>query len=51
MEIKRILVVDDSQAILSLLTKALTHHGYEVISAETGEKALELFEAKTYSRS
>ena len=43
--ITRILVVDDDQAMRSLLTDALHSEGYDVVTAEDGEAALSvLFE-------
>ena len=38
----RILIVDDEQHIVSLLSMTLRKHGYEVLSANNGERALEL---------
>ena len=38
----RILVVDDEQHIVSLLSMTLRKEGYEVVSANNGEKALAL---------
>ena len=38
----RILVVDDEQHIVSLLSMTLRKEGYEVISANSGEKAIAL---------
>ncbi|MEO0474761.1 MAG: response regulator [Planctomycetota bacterium] len=40
----RILVVDDEQHIISLLSMTLRKEGYEVVSANTGQKALQLLE-------
>ena len=37
-----ILVVDDTPANVRILTDALTHHGYEICSAMSGERALEI---------
>ncbi len=37
---KRILVVDDDEAILNISTRALSSEGFEVIQAKTGEEAL-----------
>lgn len=39
----RILAVDDEKEILRALKTYLTGHGYEVITAETGQEALSLF--------
>lgn len=38
----RILIVDDEQHILSLLSMTLRKEGYEVVSANNGQKALAL---------
>lgn len=38
----RILIVDDEQHILSLLSMTLRKEGYEVVSANNGPKAIEL---------
>ncbi|MBX2851518.1 MAG: response regulator [Phycisphaeraceae bacterium] len=38
----RILVVDDEQHIVSLLSMTLRKEGYEIVSANSGEKALAL---------
>jgi PleD family two-component response regulator len=39
---KKILIVDDSQAILHLLSSYLEQKGYEVATAEDGLKALDV---------
>ena len=44
MEEKKILIVDDEEAIRELFTAALSYKGYTVFSAESGEKALELLD-------
>ncbi len=41
-----IMLVDDTSASLVLMTNILTHHGYVVRSAETGEIALEMIKQK-----
>ena len=41
----KILVIDDEESIRHLLTISLTHKGYEVITAEDGEKGIEVFKA------
>lgn len=41
----RILVVDDEQHIVSLLSMTLRKQGYEVVSANNGEKAIALSDA------
>ncbi len=40
----RILVIDDEESIRTLLRISLTHKGYEVFTAEDGEKGVEIFE-------
>jgi two-component system NtrC family sensor kinase len=40
----KILVIDDEKSIRLLLKISLTHKGYEVITAENGEKGIEAFE-------
>ena len=40
----RILVVDDSHSILEIVRATLTIHGFQVMTAESGEKALEIME-------
>jgi two-component system, OmpR family, KDP operon response regulator KdpE len=40
----RILIVDDEKAIVRALQKALAAHGYEVFTANSGEKAFEVIE-------
>jgi len=42
----RILVVDDDEHILRLYREELEEEGYEVITAQTGAKGLELFESE-----
>ncbi|HKL01430.1 MAG TPA: response regulator [Desulfotignum sp.] len=44
---KKILVVDDEQAIISLLEQAFSRKGYEVRSALDAETALEMLENET----
>lgn len=39
---KKILLVDDDQPILDLIGEAFTHAGYQVISTDRPEKALEI---------
>ncbi len=39
---ERILVVDDEEDILELVRFNLSRQGYEVLFAQTGEKALEI---------
>lgn len=42
---KRILIVDDEQHIVSLISMTLRRGGYEVITADNGPRALELARA------
>ena len=37
---ERILVVDDEQVVLAVVTKTLEGYGYTVLEAENGEQAL-----------
>ncbi len=39
---KKVLVIEDNKDNLRLITYALQRGGYEIISAETGEKGIEL---------
>ena len=41
----RILVVDDSKVVLTMVCQLLTRLGYETISAENGRKALRIIES------
>lgn len=43
---KRILLVDDEEMILSVLKKALVDHGYGVTTALNGREALEVFNSR-----
>lgn len=43
MRVRRILAVDDDEAIRLLLNKYLLHFGYDVVTAHDGEDALEKF--------
>lgn len=45
----RILIVDDEQHIVTLLSMTLRKAGYEVISANNGQKALSLADAFEFS--
>src|SRR6266849_6486736 len=40
----RILIIDDEIEIVRVLQRSLVAHGYEVMTAESGEKALEIIE-------
>jgi two-component system, OmpR family, KDP operon response regulator KdpE len=42
----RVLLVDDDQRILNFLRVKLTMSGYEVTTATTGERAVDLFESR-----
>jgi len=44
MKNKKILVVDDEESIRKLFQAALTHKGYTVFCAESGEHALEILD-------
>ena len=41
---KKVLIIDDERPILEILDLSLSSEGYEVLTAENGEKALEIFE-------
>lgn len=44
MLVKKILIVDDEKAIINLLKQTFSRAGYDVRSAESAEKALEILE-------
>ncbi len=44
----KILVVDDDEAILTLLSEILTHAGYEVSTAQDGAKALRMAQIQSF---
>ncbi|MCD4740984.1 MAG: response regulator, partial [Desulfobacteraceae bacterium] len=44
----RILVIDDEPSILESLNMFLTEKGFEVVTAETGAKGLEIFSQKVF---
>jgi DNA-binding response OmpR family regulator len=46
MDNPRILIVDDEAAILFLLEQGFTRAGFEVIKADSGEKALEILDSQ-----
>lgn len=48
MEKKRILVVDDEEIVRYSLVNILKNHGYEADDVPSAEKALEVFNEKTY---
>jgi len=43
--VARILIVDDEEAILAILTPMLERGGHEVVSAESSDRALEILES------
>jgi len=43
MTCKSILVVDDNSSIRAMLDMALTHHGFDVLLASSGEEAISLY--------
>lgn len=45
---KRVLVVDDTKNIRMILTKCLELEGYEVMSANDGKQALEMFASQAF---
>ncbi len=47
-EKKRILLVDDSDSVLGMLSDALNIEGFEVTSTSSGNKAMEMIEAEDY---
>lgn len=40
---QKILLVDDEEAIIRVLSRSLSSDGYQVLTADSGEKALEIF--------
>jgi len=46
MESKKILLVEDDVDLLSLMNKKLTDEGFKVITAETGQQALDKLKGK-----
>jgi len=46
---ERILIIEDDKAIVRVLERALIYDGYDVDSASTGERGLELVREKTPS--
>jgi CheY-like chemotaxis protein len=46
--VRRILVVDDDDALREILTAALAHDGHEVVGASDGTEALTLLEQQPY---
>jgi adenylate cyclase len=47
-EVGRILVVDDNQSNRDLLQRRLVHEGHEVVSVESGRKALDLLPGESF---
>jgi len=45
----RILVIDDDESVRKVLSAALEDEGYEVETAETGKKAIEMSQKKFYN--
>lgn len=43
---EKILIVEDDETVLDFEQKELLHEGYDVVTAENGRKALELFESE-----
>jgi twitching motility two-component system response regulator PilH len=46
MDIKRVLVVDDSPTDLHILSEMLTKNGFTVLTAESGEQAIDMAKAE-----
>ncbi len=44
----RVLLVDDDESVLDLLTQVLEHHGFEVSSASTVNRALAIIASQTF---
>ncbi|HET8727040.1 MAG TPA: response regulator [Alphaproteobacteria bacterium] len=44
----RVLIADDEEAVRAFVARALTHHGYEVETAEDGLAALEALARQRY---
>ena len=47
-EAKRVLVVDDDEAVASMLSRALSRHGFQIDTARTAEEALEKAQGAAY---
>lgn len=43
-EIKRVLVIDDTESIRSMVTTLLAHKGVTVVEAHDGQEGIEIFE-------
>ena len=48
MEKKSILIVDDDKSLLTSLAQILTNEGYQVDTADTGQKAIEKSKTQLY---
>ena len=48
-DLNPILIIDDEQPILNLLSKCLTRNGYTVDAVENGEKGIKKTESNDYS--
>jgi CheY-like chemotaxis protein len=46
----KILIVDDEPRMRKIIKDFLNIHGYEILEAENGQKALELFETLKYTK-
>jgi DNA-binding NtrC family response regulator len=46
--VRRILVVDDEDALAGLVQMVLSDHGYDVVTARDGEQALRLFASQSF---
>ncbi len=46
---KRILVVDDDTSVLSVWTRFLTSEGFDVVTAATGEEAIQILKDQTFA--
>jgi len=44
---KKILVVDDDKGFLKMIRVGLMNHGFDVLSADTGEKGIQLAQKKS----
>jgi len=47
--VRRTLIVDDEESILTILEIMLRREGFEVFTAPTGEKALEIFQKEDHN--
>ena len=44
----RVLVVDDEESLLAVLSQVLTKNGYDVTAAASGEEAWEIFQKDSF---